>query len=156
MTKAKRKSQHRTAAAPTFKFRAECQKDADSFKSAFQECGTEIGFWRVKNNEFGEPTITFRLKNSSLGLQELVDIASAIEDGRVIVETLKSEADYTGKRTCPNPSPAIVWDWKEQIPLAEVNTILQNMGANIRLQEVETECDAYGVRVFSVPRQTGA
>jgi len=155
MTKAKRKSQHRTTAAPTFKFRAECKTDAHSFKSALQECGQEIGSWRVKNNKFGEPTVTFRLEDSSLVQQALVDIASAIEDGHVIVETLQCEADYTGKRTCPDPSPAVVWDWKEQILLAEVNTILQNMGANIRLQEVETECDAFGVRVLRVPQQTG-
>jgi hypothetical protein len=155
MTRANAKAKRRTSTAPNFKFRAEFQKDADSFKSAFQECGTEIGFWRVKNNEFGEPTITFRLKNSSLGLQELVDIASAIDDGHVIVETLQRKTDYTGKRTYPNPSPAVVWDWKQQIPFAEVNIILHDMGANIRLQEVETECDAFGVRVLRVPQQNG-
>jgi hypothetical protein len=79
----------------TFKFRAECSRDAFLFLGNIDGSARPTFFWDAET--FLDLEVTFVTFKQTL--DELVAVARSLPDLHVIAETLQQEPDYTGERT---------------------------------------------------------
>jgi hypothetical protein len=79
----------------TFKFRAECSRDAFLFLANIDGSARPTFLWDAE--PFPDVEVIFSTFKQTLA--ELVTVARSLPDLHVIAETIQQERDYTGRRT---------------------------------------------------------
>lgn len=76
----------------TYKFRAECQEDAQNFQNISKGLAQNFDF---QKGTVIDIIVTF---DSNLNLSEIIGLLRNIEDGHVMVQTVRPIHEYTGQR----------------------------------------------------------
>lgn len=76
----------------TYKFRAECQEDAQNFQNISKGLAQNFDF---QKGTIIDIIVTFE---SNLNLSDIIGLLRNIEDGDVMVQTVRPIHEYTGER----------------------------------------------------------